>query len=228
VVVIEVHVREDLLEHGVDHLTRLQEFVETLRVLSHDHVAHLSGVFAIEVVGHHLAHRQWQDVLPIVVRLLHALAIPFAWSQLRRVDIVAGQRDLLILRKLVEGMVLQVREFLGLDDATHQGHGWILLAVVALTPSAHFHFCHVGRLRLDLDGQHRGVVPHLYLLRLVADTTGHQHMTRTALDGKMAVGVALDMVVRSLIAHISVGHRVAVLGIEDLSRDLCPQLDDNQ
>ena len=53
-------------------------------------------------------------------------------------------------------------------------------------------------------------------------------MTRTALNGEVAVGVALDMVVRSLIAHIGVGHRVAVLDIEDLSRDLCPQLDDNQ
>lgn len=53
-------------------------------------------------------------------------------------------------------------------------------------------------------------------------------MARTALNGKMAVGVALHIVVRFLIAHIGVGHRVAVLGVENLSRDLCPQLDDNQ
>ena len=53
-------------------------------------------------------------------------------------------------------------------------------------------------------------------------------MAWTALNGKMAIGVALDLVVRYLIVFLGVVHSVCVLGSEDLSRDLCPQLDDNQ
>ncbi len=219
-VVVEVHVREHLLEHGVHDLARLQQLVESLRVLSDDDIACLLWVFAVQMVGHRLAHGQRQDILPVVLRLLHALAVPLLRLQFGRVDVVACQRDLLIFHELVVRVVLQVRQFLRLNDAPHQLHGRIVLPFVPLPSTMHLHFRHIGRFRLELKVQHHGVVLHLYLLRLVAYAARHQHVASPLGDGEVSLVVALHTDGSALVTHVGVGHGVAVVGIQHLSGDL--------
>ena len=115
VVVIDIHILEDLLQGRVDHLTCGQQLVDTRVLLAMDDILLDARVFAEDMLRHGLAHREWHDDLAgvgadfrvgIPVELLALQGVHGRRVHGRAPVVVQGEGDLLIACVLVVVVVL--------------------------------------------------------------------------------------------------------------------------
>ena len=224
-VVVDVHVGKHVLHHRVQDVARLHQVVDTRGVLTLDDGLLVVGLLAVYLLRYGLVDTHRQDHLVVVGTHLHLVDIPFLLFALRvlqrfRLDVVQGQRQLLILVVLVEVVVGQVGEFLGSDHLLHHLHGRIVLAAVSAFLGTHLHLLEHPVVRLQL---HEVVALHVAVhhrgVSHVAHGTEGQHPPVVARYLVVAVDVGSHADVVPLVLHAGKGDSLPRLGIRHATAD---------
>ena len=61
IIIIDVHILEHLLKHGVEHLTSLEDLIDTAATLTEQYGLFFLRIFAILEARHGFIHRDWED-----------------------------------------------------------------------------------------------------------------------------------------------------------------------
>ena len=180
IVIIEVYVGEYLLEHGVEHLTRLYHLADARALLPLDDVFLRARLLAVYMLGHRLVHREGQGQLVVPGRKLHLVqhVVTLAEElvvQLLGLDVIQGERQLLVLVVLVVVIILQRGALLGGNHPSHQLHGGVVLAAIPTPLRPHHHLLERLAVFPQLHQQVLLVGLHLELLRLITHRA-HGHL----------------------------------------------------
>lgn len=204
-VVIKVYIGKHVLQCRIEDVAGGQQLVDTGALLSHDDVLFRLRVFTIDVLRDRLIHRNGQYQFVIVRTCLYLVYQPLLLGKetavyIRWLNVVDGQRYLLILVVLIVGMIGQVGLFLCSHHTLHQLHGRIVFPAVAasLLPDHHF-------------GQRLGVgfqfyierlwrlFRYRYVARLIAHGTEGQHPSFVAFNAVASLRIAAHGDVMSLV-----------------------------
>ena len=144
-IVVDVDIGEDFLEHGVQNLACLQHVVHALRARTFNNVLLLLRTLTIDMLRNGLVHRHRQDKLVVVRTHLNLindplLVLKLAAVKVGRLYVVEGQRYLLIFVILIVVVIGEVGLLLRSHHALHQFHGGVVLTRVAATLALHHHF----------------------------------------------------------------------------------------
>ena len=222
IIIVDIHIGEHLLQGGVKNLASLYHLSDTVALLSLDDIFLALGILAVNVLRHGLIDTDGKSQFVIIRRCLHLVEEILALLeelalQLFRLQVVERQGNLLILVILIEGIVGQVCLLLGGDDAAHQFHGGVVLALILAPVGLHHHLTEFVAVVLHLDLQVIGVGIHLHRLCLVAQCAHRQHPSRMLVDGKLTLAVARYGNLVSLVLHTGIRHSKAVV-INDAAR----------
>ena len=222
-VVVDVDIGKSVAHDDVDKLAGLNDLVDTLRLLSDDDVFLGMGRAAVDVAGDRLVETDREDKLIVVDTGFDLIDEPLVLLteiafDIVGLDVVHGQRYLLVVVVFVVGVVGEVGALLGGDDATHELDGGILLAAITLALAFHRDFRQEIRLGhqadVEVDG---GVFIDVNALVLVADGREGEFPAVVALDGEASGMVGSHRNLVTTIAEGGKGDAVAGDGIEDLS-----------
>ena len=206
-VVIQVNICKHILEQRVQDVARFKQVVDTRRVLPHDDALLAFRVFAVEVLGHRLIHRERQYQFVVVRAHLNLVDEPFLFLeflglQVGGIDVVECKGDFLIFIVLIIIMVGQIGAFLGLHNTFHQFNRRIVLAAVFLLFGLDGHPLQALGVFLEGDTQfRRSVWPYQYTQGLVAHCTEREIGPIVTLDGEPAIDVSSHRLIDFLILH---------------------------
>ena len=135
-VVIDVDIGKDILGTDIHDITRLDEVIDTGRLLTLYDFLLVTRRPAVYLLSDRFVNTEWHDELTRQLALLDLFRQPGIFGKLRignhvGGDIVQGQRYLLVLGVLVMVTKGQFRLFLMFYHFTHQLHGRIVLATIA-------------------------------------------------------------------------------------------------
>ena len=227
-VVIDVHIGEDILQCHVEDVACLQEMVNARGILPLDDFLLTLGFLAVDVLGDCLIHGDGQDQFVVVRTEFHLVEQPLALANkatidVHRVDVVDGEGDFLVFVKLVEVMVFQVGTFLGGNDPSHQLHGRIVLSAVFAAFLFHHHLRQLLGIGFELDIVEVGnLLRDHNSFRLIPHGTESQVPSVVPFDGITSLRIATygDMVtlircagVKDSVARHCVCHHTMYLSI---------------
>ena len=222
-VVVEVHVCEDLLHHDVQHIARLEEVVDTRCLLTLDDGLLRLRILAVDMLRHGLFDADGENELVRVLALLHLVQQPRCTGvglllQPLRCEVVGGQSQFLIFVVFVVVVVRQVAEFLGCDNLLHQFHGGVVLTAVFASLGLDGHLLEHGIVGLQGDVQRhlRGGVDEHHL-RLVAHRTEGEAPACMTGDAVLPLKVGDNGNIVPLIHRTGIGQRLAGICIGDLA-----------
>ena len=89
-VVVDVDIGEDVLEHCVEDVARLNQLVDTLALLTEDNVFRRLGTLAEDVLGDGLVNGERQDELVVQGAHLHLVEHPILFLLLHRLQFLWG------------------------------------------------------------------------------------------------------------------------------------------
>ena len=216
IVIIEVYVGEYLLEHGVEHLTRLYHLADARALLPLDDVFLGARLLAVYMLGHRLVHREGQGQLVVPGRKLHLVqhVVTLAEElvvQLLGLDVIQGERQLLVLVVLVVVIILQRGALLGGNHPSHQLHGGVVLAAIPTPLRPHHHLLERLAVFPQLHQQVLLVGRYLYHLGLIAHGTHRHRPAIVAIDAETPHAIRRDRNVIPLVRNASVRYSYPVI-----------------
>ena len=222
VVVVDVHILKDLLEHGVDHVARLEDFVHTRGARGLHDVEVAVRLLSVEMLGDLLVDGDGKDELGRVDRRpLQVVEEPGLALLVDGVDLVLRECYLLVFAAAVVGVVLQVRHLLLCDDTPHELHGRVVLAAVALAVGFDLDLCEAVVRGFEADGDavlSPGEGDGQLLIAHAAD----DNLRGMVGQAEGAPTVADDILVGGGDEDVGIGHTIAIVGIDDDTTNLRP------
>ena len=145
IVIIDIHIGKHVFHRGTQNLTRLYHLTNTISLLSLDDIFLALGIFAIDMLRYRLVDTHRESEFTIIGRFLHLVEQILSFTEklafkLFFRKIVQGKGYLLIFVILIVWMVGQIGFLLGCDNAAHQLHSRIVLALVLTPFRLHHHF----------------------------------------------------------------------------------------
>ena len=145
VVLVEVHLRKGIFEHGVDCIARIDEFVDALGTLPHHNLLGRIVTLAVDLLRHGFVHRERQDEFSGFGRPLHVIfqeRHPFELSFLKntRRHIAQCKIKFVVLHHRIIVVLPQIAVLFGCNHLFHQFDGRIVLARILLLTSHHLGF----------------------------------------------------------------------------------------
>ncbi len=230
-VVVDVHVREEALQHGGHDVAGGEQLVQAFGVRAAHEVALRLGLFPVDVFRRGLVVSQRQDVGLRLRAILHLLEKHGILPQEAAVheflgDVVEAESDALVLVITVIIVFPQIVAVLGGNDLAHQRHGGIVLAAIPPPLGLHHQLrefapavveLHVERLALSL--------LHIRLVRAVSHIGKDDRVAlQRGPQGVSSVDVRnRAYMFLSLVIHIHGRQGVARLGVGHHSLHLAPR-----
>ena len=188
-VVVDIHIGKHVLQRRVQNVSRLDEVVDTRRVLALHNLFFGMRVFTVNMLGNGLVNADGQNKLVVQRTYLHLVEQPlllleFGVFQIHRFQVVHCQRNLLILSKLVIRMIVERGLLLSGNHTLHQLDRRIILTrVPALALRPDLNVFQGAALRLQPDAQLRTCLSlNLYILTSVTQCRDGQRPSVVTLN----------------------------------------------
>ena len=222
-VFVEIDIGKHVLHHHIQHIARLEQVVDTRRLLTLDIGLLRLWVLAIDDLRHRLVDTDGQYHLLVILADFHLIQQPrgagewFLLQFLRR-QVVGGQRQLFILVVFVEVVVGKVGLLLGSDDLLHQLYGGVVLTTVLtfLRTDRHLFQLLVVCLQRDVH-LGAGLVVDGDFHVLIAYGTEGELPSQMLGNGVVAFNIGNHGKVVPLIDHAGIGYLLAGFSIGDTS-----------
>ena len=225
-VLIEVDVREDILQDGIDDVTSLEQMVDPLGGLSHDDGLLRARVTTIDLLRHRLVDTDRKNHLARLGADLHLFHQPGVLLERPRLElfgfqVVQGECNLLVLVILIVVVERQVGLLLRSHHPTHQFHSRIVLTAVLLALGLDGNLSQhmlVGR-QFDVETA-LGLGCHGNDARLIAHSTEGDVPPLMTVDGEATADIGHHSDMMAFVDDTHHGNAVASLSVSDHTPDL--------
>ena len=226
-VVVEVDICEDILQHDVEDIARLYKVVDTCRTLSYDNVLFRLRRLPVYLLRYRLVNADGQYQFSCVLTWLHLIEQPFLLLeelalQFSRFEVVERKRNLLVLVKLVIVVISEVGAFLRLHHPLHQFHSRVVLSRILLSLSPYRYALQgmsLGRLQLNHEVSY-GFRINGNLLRLISHGAERYRPTVMPCYGEASASIARHHYMMPFVNGACIRNAVARGGINNLSCDV--------
>ena len=135
-VVVDIDIREYILEYCIENVSRLEEVVDSSGVLSLDDILLGVGMLAVDLLRDGLIHTDGQNEFAVVFAFLHLVLEPRFFLHLGLFeffgsDIVECESEFLVFVILIVVAVVEVGAFLRLHHLLHQFDGRIVFPAIS-------------------------------------------------------------------------------------------------
>ena len=220
-IVVDIDIGEDILQHRGEDITRLNEIIDTRRVHTLDDDFLVVRFLTIDLLRDRLIDRDRKDELVVVRTGLHLVDKPLLLLILGTIqdlwsNIIDSKRQFLIFVILIEVVVVEISLLLGSYHLLHHLYSRIVLTAVTSTLGLHGDLLQQRVIGLELD-----VVCTLYTMihhhscGNVTHGTEGKHPALMAGDGVMAFDIRDDTKVMPLVLHRGKGDRLTRLGVSN-------------
>ena len=220
-IVVDVHIGKDILQHRGEDITRLHKIVDTRRVHTLDNDLLVVRLLAVNLLRDGLIDRYRQNELVVVRTSLHLVDQPLLLLIFRTIqdgwsNLIDSEGQFLIFVILIVVVVVEISLLLGSNHLLHHLDSRVILTTITPTLSLHGDFLQQGIIGFELDvvGTLDTMIHH-HSRGDIADSAEGEHPSLMTGDGIMALDIGDNAEVVPLILHRGKGNGLTRLRISD-------------